>query len=167
MFVGMKKVGVAAFLVLATACTSTTGPDVVANTPDRTVQNNPGYEKGSQEDLEKNAGHRVFFDTNQYALSSNARTTLSRQATWLKQNPGAKILISGNCDERGTREYNLALGARRAQSARAFLISSGVEAARIRTLSNGKDRPLDPRSSQDAWRINRNATTTLVAGAGV
>ncbi|MEO1013866.1 MAG: OmpA family protein [Pseudomonadota bacterium] len=160
---GLKKIGAASILAVAAACANTTGPDVAATTPVDSGPTGPGYAMGSQEDLERNAGHRVFFGYDQYSLSADARTTLTRQAGWLKNNPNAAILISGNCDERGTQEYNIALGAKRAQSARAFLISNGVDASRIRTKSNGKTRPLDPRSTPEAWRLNRNATTTLVS----
>ena len=163
---GIKKVLGAALLATAAACASTTGPDVAATGPETTAPADRGVVPGSQEDLERNVGHRVFFGYDEYSLSADARSTLTRQAGWLRDNPGARILISGNCDERGTREYNLALGARRAQAARAFLISNGVDASRITTQSNGKERPLDPRSTQEAWRLNRNATTTLVGVIG-
>lgn len=163
---GLMKMCAVALLGLTAACASSTGPDVVANTPDQSAPADRGYAKGSQEDLERNAGHRVFFGYNEYSLSGEARTTLTRQAEWLKANPSARIMLAGNCDERGTREYNLALGARRAQAARAFLISNGVDAARITTTSYGKERPLDPRSTEEAWRLNRNATTMLVGAAG-
>ncbi len=159
---GLKRIGAAGILVAAAACANTTGPDVAATTPVDRAPSGPGYAAGSQQDLERNAGHRVFFGYDQYSLTPDARATLTRQATWLKGNPDATVLIAGNCDERGTQEYNIALGAKRAQSARAFLISNGVDASRIRTKSNGKTRPLDPRSSAEAWRLNRNATTTLV-----
>ncbi|MBI1393170.1 MAG: OmpA family protein [Alphaproteobacteria bacterium] len=163
---GLKKIGAASVLALAAACASSSGPDVVANAPDQSAQTDRGYAKGSQEDLERNAGHRVFFGYNEYSLTPDARVTLARQAEWLKANPSATILVSGNCDERGTREYNLALGARRAQAARSFLISNGVDAARITTKSNGKERPLDSRSTEEAWKLNRNATTTLTGVPG-
>ena len=162
--VGFKFLGAACGLLLVTACASnSSGPDIVATGPDTTVPVDSGPAAGSQEDLEQNAGHRVFFGYDQHSLTSQARATLTRQANWLKENSSARIQIAGNCDERGTREYNLALGARRAQAARAFLISNGIDGGRIQTVSNGKERPLDPRSTADAWALNRNATTTLVA----
>lgn len=164
---GLKILGAAGGFLLVAACASnTTGPDVVATGPDTSSAADRGPVAGSQEDLEQNAGHRVFFGYDQYALSGQARATLTRQANWLKANPGARIQVAGSCDERGTREYNMALGARRAQAARAFLISNGVDGSRITTLSYGKERPLDPRSTSEAWALNRNATTMLVqAGA--
>ncbi|MEQ8751030.1 MAG: peptidoglycan-associated lipoprotein Pal, partial [Amphiplicatus sp.] len=124
-----------------------------------------GVVPGSQEDLEQNAGHRVFFGYDQYTLTPQAQATLARQAAWLKEYPNTRVTVSGNCDERGTREYNLALGARRAEAARAYLVSMGVDGSRITTVSYGKERPIDPRSTEDAWSVNRNSTTTL-AGVG-
>ncbi len=159
---GLKITGAAGMMLLAAACASNaTGPDVVATGPDTSSMNDRGPIPGSQEDLEQNAGHRVFFAYDQFSLSPQARATLTNQANWLKSNPAARVLVAGNCDERGTREYNLALGARRAQAARAFLISSGISGDRIATVSYGKEQPLDPRSTAEAWALNRNATTTL------
>jgi peptidoglycan-associated lipoprotein len=153
--------GAVGALVMVSACASrSTGPDVVATGPSQGTQTQ-SVVPGSQQDLEQNAGHRVFFGYDQYNLTPQAQATLQRQAAWLKQHPNTMILVAGNCDERGTREYNLALGARRAEAARAYLVSLGVNGSRIRTVSYGKERPLDPRSTEEAWALNRNATTTL------
>ncbi|MEZ5914302.1 MAG: peptidoglycan-associated lipoprotein Pal [Parvularculaceae bacterium] len=164
--ISMKSIGAVAVMALAAACSSTssTGPDVAAtdnaNAPVSSIV------AGSQEDLEQNVGHRVFFGYDQYSLSPQAQSTLQRQADFLKQHTNVSIQLAGNCDERGTREYNLALGARRAEAARAYLVSMGVDSSRISTVSYGKERPLDPRSTEDAWSLNRNATTTITsAGA--
>jgi len=163
---GFKIASAAGALLLMAACASTNGPDVTAGDAGATTgDQTTGVPPGSQEDLEQNAGHRVFFAYDQYTLTAQAQSTLSRQAAWLKQNPSAKIMIAGNCDERGTREYNLALGARRAEAARAYLVSLGVDGSRITTVSYGKERPLDPRSTEEAWSLNRNSTTTI-AGIG-
>ncbi|HXI88316.1 MAG TPA: peptidoglycan-associated lipoprotein Pal, partial [Parvularculaceae bacterium] len=144
------------------ACASTAGPDVnAASNAGASASQPAGPTPGSEGDFEQNAGHRVFFAYDQYALTAQAQATLARQAAWLKQYPDENILIAGNCDERGTREYNLALGARRAEAARAYLVSLGVSSSRITTVSYGKERPLDPRSTEEAWAVNRNATTTL------
>lgn len=161
----MKIAGAAASLILISACASSTGPGLDANSNTGTgVATGPvGPTPGSQADLEQNAGHRVFFGYDQYTLTSQAQATLSRQAAWLQEYPEATIKLAGNCDERGTREYNFALGARRAEAARAYLVSLGVDGSRITTVSYGKERPLDPRSSEDAWQLNRNATTTISA----
>lgn len=116
---------------------------------------------GSQEDLVQSAGDRVFFATDQSTLSEQARSTLDRQATWLKQYPHVSVWIAGNCDERGTQEYNLALGQRRANAGRDYLVAQGVTRTRIETISYGKSRPIDPASTPQAWAQNRNAITSL------
>jgi peptidoglycan-associated lipoprotein len=109
-------------------------------------------------------GDRVFFDTDRHELTSDAQYVLSKQAQWFVANPGATAIIEGHADERGTREYNLALGARRANSARAFLISQGVDGGRLRTVSYGKERPMALGSDAQAWSQNRRGVT-VVAGA--
>lgn len=152
-------------LAMAAACASnnTTGPDlgpvVDANTSAETRVQGPL--PGSQAEFEA-VGHRVFFATDTHSLSPQARDVLQGQADWLKRYPNARILVAGNCDERGTREYNLALGARRAEAARAYLVSLGVPGNRISTVSYGKERPIDPRSTDAAWSRNRNATSMIV-----
>ncbi len=165
----VKAVAVSGLAFLAAACASNkaTGPDVVATTNGDTGAVGTGnVVPGSQGDLESNVGHRVFFGYDQYALSAQAQATLQRQAEFLRQYANVRIQVSGNCDERGTREYNLALGARRAEAARSYLVSLGVEASRISTVSYGKERPIDARSTEDAWSLNRNASSTIVtAGA--
>jgi peptidoglycan-associated lipoprotein len=107
----------------------------------------------------------VFFGYDRFDLTPEARGVLERQATWLRQYPNVRILVAGNCDERGTREYNLALGARRAAAARDYLVSLGVATTRVETVSYGKERPLDPRAQEEAWSVNRNAYTQIVSGA--
>lgn len=116
---------------------------------------------GSQEDLVAQAGDRIFFDTDQSRVNDDARTTLARQADWMRRNPQVSVWIAGNCDERGTTEYNLALGQRRASAARDYLLAQGVARERMETISFGKDRPIDPGSSPDAWAKNRNAITSV------
>ena len=111
------------------------------------------------------AGDRIYFDFDQYAVRPDGRLVLDLQAAWLNRYPGVQVRIEGNCDERGTREYNLALGARRAESVRAYLVSRGVNASRITTISYGKERPIDSGTNEDAWAKNRNGHTTLVSGA--
>jgi peptidoglycan-associated lipoprotein len=110
-------------------------------------------------------GDRVFFETDQHTLTEAAQETLRRQAAWLSARPSLRILIAGNCDERGTREYNLALGARRANAARDYLASLGIDPSRIETVSYGKERPIDERPSSEGWAINRNAHTSLAGAA--
>ena len=106
-------------------------------------------------------GNTVFFDFDSAALSYDAQVTLSRQAAFLQLNPEAVVVVEGHCDERGTREYNLALGDRRASAARDFLLAKGIDAARIRTVSYGKERPAMLGSNEEAWAKNRRAATVL------
>lgn len=107
-------------------------------------------------------GDRVFFNTNEYSLSGESQFVLSEQAKWFAANPGTTATIEGHADERGTREYNLALGARRADSARAFLISQGVDAGRLRSVSYGKERPTALSSDQQSWSQNRRSVTVVI-----
>jgi peptidoglycan-associated lipoprotein len=116
---------------------------------------------GSQEDLVANVGDRVFFDTDRSNIRADQRTVLERQARWMQTNPQVQVTVEGHADERGTREYNLALGQRRANSARDVLVASGVSGARVQTISYGKDRPDALGSSEDAWAQNRRAVTVV------
>ncbi len=109
-------------------------------------------------------GDRVFFDTDRYELTSEAQFVLSKQAQWLNANPGTTATVEGHADERGTREYNLALGARRANSVRAYLIGQGVDAGRLDAVSYGKERPVALCSDESCWSQNRRGVT-VVAGA--
>ncbi|HRP11702.1 MAG TPA: OmpA family protein [Terricaulis sp.] len=149
------------------ACSSTPDPEPTpAPTPAPAPAPAPsGPTPGSLEDFRVSVGDRVFYGYDRYDLSPEARSILERQAAWLRQYPGVRVLISGNCDERGTREYNLSLGARRAAAARDYLVSLGIAADRIQTNSNGKEQPLDPRSNEEAWSVNRNGHTQIVSGA--
>jgi peptidoglycan-associated lipoprotein len=116
---------------------------------------------GTQEDLAQSAGDRIFFDTDRSTLTPQAITTLDRQASWLQQYPQVNIWVAGNCDERGTEEYNLALGQRRANADRDYLVAHGVNHGRIQTISYGKSRPINPASTPEAWAQNRNAITSV------
>ena len=165
----LKKAGLLAAVSVLAACastpadTDTVGPvDTAGSVVEATTQEPIGPRPGTPEHFEANAGHRVFFGYNQYNLTNEARETLDRQAAWLKEYPESRLRLVGNADERGTREYNLALGARRANAAKAYLVARGVDPSRVTTISYGKERPLDPRSTPDAWAKNRNATTMLV-----
>ncbi|MDO8296813.1 MAG: peptidoglycan-associated lipoprotein Pal [Caulobacter sp.] len=120
---------------------------------------------GSVQDFVINVGDFVYFDLDRYDVRSDAMPVLDAQAAWLRQYPNVRVRIEGNCDERGTREYNLALGARRANAVRDYLASRGVASSRITTLSWGKERPIDPGSNEDAWARNRNGHTVIVEGA--
>ena len=104
---------------------------------------------------------RVFFDFDQYAITDSARTGLLGQSLYMKNHPDTKIQVAGNCDERGTIEYNLALGYRRADAAKAVMVNDGVPASRISTISYGKENPWVLGTGEDVWKFNRNATTTV------
>ena len=120
---------------------------------------------GSEQDFVVNVGDRVYFDFDKYDIRADAQPLLAAQANWLKQYSAVQVRIEGNCDEKGTREYNLALGARRANSVRDFLVSHGVEPGRITTISYGKEKPIDPGTGDAADQKNRNAHTAIVSGA--
>ncbi len=116
---------------------------------------------GSQQDFVVNVGDRVFFDTDSSDLSVQARATLDKQAEWLSHYDRYAFTIEGHADERGTREYNIALGARRAQTVRDYLISRGISAQRMRTISYGKERPVAVCDDISCWSQNRRAVTVL------
>lgn len=116
---------------------------------------------GSEQDLQKNVGDRIFFATDKVEISAEGRKTLERQAEWLKRYPNVTVTIEGHCDERGTREYNLALGARRAAATKQALIVLGIPANRIQTISYGKERPAVAGSTESAWAQNRRAVTVV------
>jgi peptidoglycan-associated lipoprotein len=120
-----------------------------------------GGAPGSQEDLARNGGDRIFFDTDRSNLNSQAMATLDHQAAWLQQYPQVSVWVAGNADERGTEEYNLALGQRRANADRDYLVAHGIDRSRIETISYGKTRPIDPASTPQAWAQNRNAITSV------
>jgi peptidoglycan-associated lipoprotein len=120
---------------------------------------------GSQQDFVVNVGDRVFFESDQTELSPQAIATLEKQAQWLQSYNRYSFTIEGHADERGTREYNIALGARRAQSVRTYLASRGIDPSRMRTISYGKERPVAVCNDISCWSQNRRAVTVLNAGA--
>ena len=119
------------------------------------------YAPGSMEELEALAGTRVFFGYDRYDLSARAQQTLRDQANWMNRYPSAGVTVEGHADERGTREYNLALGARRANAVKRFLVGLGVDGDRIRTISYGKERPEVVGSSESSWAQNRRGRTVV------
>jgi len=119
---------------------------------------------GSAQDFVVNVGDRVFFDTDSTELTGQARATLDHQAEWLNHYGNYAFTIEGHADERGTREYNIALGARRAQTVRDYLISRGVSAQRMHTISYGKERPVAVCDNESCWNQNRRAVTVLGGG---
>ena len=116
---------------------------------------------GSQEDLIVNVGDRVFFNYDSSDLDSDAQELLQDQVAWLKQYSDVSVIVEGHCDERGTREYNLALGEKRAQSVKNYLISLGISSERISTISYGKERPAVVGSNDGAWAQNRRSVTLV------
>lgn len=120
---------------------------------------------GSAQDFVVNVGDRVYFDTDSHDVREDAMPLLDAQSNWLRRYGSVAVRIEGNADERGTREYNLALGARRANSVRDYLVSHGVTADRISTISFGKEQPLDAGNGEESWQKNRNARTAIVSGA--
>jgi len=175
---------VGAVMVGVAACTPRPAPQgAVDNSAGGGQTNNPQYDNGargngveggalgssapgSAQDFSINVGDRIYFDLDSSEVRPEARPRLDAQAAWLTRYPQVTVRIEGNADERGTREYNIALGARRAEAVRSYLISRGVPAGRIDTISFGKERPIAQGSNEDAWARNRNAHTAIVSGAG-
>ena len=119
---------------------------------------------GSAQDFVVNVGDRVFFETDSTDLTSTATATLDKQASWLQRYPRYTFTVEGHADERGTREYNYSLGARRAQTVRDYLASRGIQASRMRTISYGKERPVAVCNDISCWSQNRRAVTVLSGG---
>ncbi|WP_316354655.1 peptidoglycan-associated lipoprotein Pal [Candidatus Trichorickettsia mobilis] len=113
-------------------------------------------------DFEKHAGDRVFFAFDSSSISPHSKEVLHKQSEWLKKHPHVKATIEGHADERGTREYNLALGERRAEAARKFLVHNGIEAGRLDTVSYGKERPAVIGNDEKAWSQNRRSVTSIM-----
>jgi peptidoglycan-associated lipoprotein len=162
----MKLASALAVTLLVAGCSSKpqTGPQTDVGTTDST-QMGGSVIPGSEQDLAQNVGDRVFFELDRSELSQEARQTLDRQAAWLKRFPAVRVTLEGHCDERGTREYNMALGARRANAARAYLVALGIQTARIQTVSYGAERPAVLGTGEAVWSQNRRAVT-VVAQAG-
>ena len=116
---------------------------------------------GSVEDFLKNVGDRVFFDFDKSSLTADGKATLDKQAAWLKKYPQWAITVEGHCDERGTREYNLALGERRANAVKKYLAAAGIADSRLKTISYGKERPAVQGSDEAAYAQNRRGVTVL------
>ena len=151
-------------LFFVAACSTTPEEDTSASgageltTVDYTSD---GIRAGSSDDLIINVGDRIFFELDSYDLNSDAQNRLQDQAAWLKQYSNVSLTIEGHCDERGTREYNLALGERRAQAMRNYLIGLGINATRLSTISYGKERPAVLGSNDAAWDQNRRAVAVV------
>jgi peptidoglycan-associated lipoprotein len=152
-----------AMAMLAAACASKSANDLAGGAGG--LGGGAGGPPGSQQDFVVNVGDRVFFESDSIDLGAQSRATLDKQAQWLNQYPRYAVTIEGHADERGTREYNLALGARRAQVVRDYLVGRGIPAQRLRTISYGKERPVAVCNDISCWSQNRRAVTVL-GGAG-
>ncbi len=166
----LKLFSVVSVVLLMTACSSMKGKTSAAGSSANEAEEKyriasenleaftpiPGSKTGAK------ASDRVFFGYDSSSLSATAQKTLEKQAAWLKKNADVKVTVEGHCDERGTREYNIALGARRAAAAKNQLVKLGVSAARVSTVSYGKERPAVTGSDAAVWAENRRAVTVLV-----
>jgi peptidoglycan-associated lipoprotein len=152
----LSWVGMIALTLAVSAC---------ANNPNDQVGAAGAATPGSQQDFVVNVGDRVFFESDQTSLTPQARATLDNQAQWLARYSQYTFTIEGHADERGTREYNIALGARRAQTVREYLASRGVNPQRMRTISFGKERPVAVCNDISCWSQNRRAVTVLNASS--
>ena len=153
-------------LVSALALAGCASKKTVPNTAADLGLNANNAAPGSTQDFTVNVGDRIFFDTDSSAIRADAQQTLQRQAQWLSRYGNYSITIEGHADERGTREYNIALGARRAAATRDFLISQGVSGSRLKTISYGKERPVAVCDDISCWSQNRRAVTVLAAPTG-
>ena len=141
--------------------TTSSSSDVSSEEGTITETDGSGIVSGSQEDLIVNVGDRVFFGYDSSDLDSDALELLQDQVAWLKQNSDVTVTIEGHCDERGTREYNLALGEKRAQAVKNYLIGLGINPDRVSTISYGKERPAVVGSNDGAWAQNRRSVTIV------
>ena len=166
----MKLFGALAALLLVVACESTpedmggaSGAGAVAPQPttEIIVEESVTYPPGSKEELTALYGDRVFFATDRSDLQGDARATLEGWAQWMRQDPSVTLTIEGHCDERGTREYNLALGERRASSAKNYLVALGINPNRVAIISYGKERPAVLGSNEFAWAQNRRGVAEV------
>jgi peptidoglycan-associated lipoprotein len=150
------------FARIAAALIAALAVSACANKPDEPLASMAGVAApGSEQDFVVNVGDRVFFETDSTELTPTARSTLDKQAQWLKQYGRYNFTVEGHADERGTREYNIALGARRAQTVRDYFAARGIAAARMTTVSFGKERPVAVCNDISCWSQNRRAVTHL------
>jgi peptidoglycan-associated lipoprotein len=165
---GLKLVALSGVLILA-GCESKPKETADNSPPMASAPSSPAPTSsivpGSAEDLRVNVGDTVHFEYNAYDVMEGDKGVLQRQAAWLGKYPSIRVTIDGNCDERGTREYNLALGARRANAVKEYLVSLGVSAGRLETISYGKERPMCTDSNESCYAQNRRGVTTISGGA--
>jgi len=154
----IKYLSLIAAVALVAACE--TAPKDAGNASNTGTQTS-SIRPGSQEDLVVNVGDRVFFGLDRYDLTPEARATLDRQSSWLKQYSNVTVTVEGHADERGTREYNLALGERRANSVKNYLAAAGINPQRVKVVSYGKEKPAVLGSNEAAWAQNRRGVTVV------
>ncbi|HYC05440.1 MAG TPA: peptidoglycan-associated lipoprotein Pal [Azospirillaceae bacterium] len=160
----VKFITLCAALALVAACKSAPEPQAAATTggaATTAAPTAPSIVPGSKEDFVVNVGDRVFFGLDRFDLTPEATATLDRQAAWLKQYPQVTLSVEGHADERGTREYNLALGERRATAVKNYLTALGVDAGRVKTISYGKERPAVLGANEAAWAQNRRGVSVI------
>jgi peptidoglycan-associated lipoprotein len=162
---GMKVAALAATLALAACAEKPKNTGEAPPPPESQGMTQSTIVPGSAEDLRVNVGDTVHFAYDRSDLDDQGRSTLQRQAAWLQKYPSVRVQVQGNCDERGTREYNLALGARRASAEKDYLVSLGVSPDRVDTISYGKERPVCTESSEDCYAQNRRGLTVVTGGA--
>jgi peptidoglycan-associated lipoprotein len=169
----LKIFSLAAALLLVTACSSS--PDSASGNAigsgsssgmggagvESGALRNPNAKPGSTEDFVDNVGDHVWFDFDSFAVGDEGRATLDKQAEWLKKYTSVSLTVEGHCDERGTREYNLALGQRRASAVKQYLVAAGVPGNRVETISYGKERPEVVGSDEEAWAKNRRSVSVI------
>ena len=161
---GLKLAAVASAFLLVAGCESKKEATVAPPGPSTSGGGTTSsIIPGSAEDFRVNVGDTVHFDFDKYDVREDDKGTLQRQATWLSKYPAVRVTVEGHCDDRGTREYNLALGARRANAVKEYLVSLGVSSARVDTISYGKERPICTESDESCWSQNRRAVTVLGA----
>ncbi|MEM8916933.1 MAG: peptidoglycan-associated lipoprotein Pal [Pseudomonadota bacterium] len=156
----LKLLSLFASLLLVAAC-GTSGDQISTADSDAAQTSGPSYEPGSEEEFIVEVGDRVFFGYNAYDLTTEAQDTLSRQAEWLNTYPDSTILVEGHADERGTREYNLALGEQRGNAVKNYLVAVGIDASRVEVISYGKERPAVVGSNEGAWSRNRRGVSVI------
>ena len=159
----LRIISLLAAVLLVAACSQT--PENTAGTGNAgagTGAMTSNVVPGSKQDFQQNVGDRMFFEFNESTITPEGRATLEKQAEWLKRYAQVSVTIEGHCDERGTREYNLALGDRRANAAKNYLVSLGVPASRLTTISYGKERPVALGSDEASWAKNRRAVTIVL-----
>src|SRR5690606_676258 len=166
---GARIVSILAVLVLVAGCTSKpkdanegmNDGSMAPQVENQYAQPDKGYADGTQQQLVVEIGDRVFFGYDRYDLTPEARMTVERQAQWLNTYPNVNVLVEGHCDERGTREYNIALGEKRATAVRNYLVANGVSPMRLQVISYGKERPAVLGSDETSWAQNRRGALVV------